>query len=70
VQLSLSPIGAAAVIGDDFGTVYPAGQASLDLVRGRLRAGSAIRVVRIAGASGTGLYRTLWIPIRLGLVLR
>lgn len=67
LRLAVSPVGAAAVIGNDFGTVYPAAQTALEVVAGRLRLGSVIRVIRVAGGGGTGDYRVRWIPIRVGL---
>lgn len=67
---ALSPIGAALLGGDDFAAVYPSAQAGLVLGSGSIRAGSWIRVVRIAGGEGTGIYRVVWTPIRLGYVLR
>jgi len=32
--------------------------------------GSWVRVVRIAGGNGTGNYRVVWTPIRLGYAIR
>ncbi len=69
IEADLSPIGVAAIIGNDFGTVYPSGQAYLGIVRGKLRAGSVLRVIRIAGGNGSGDYWTQWVPLRIGLTL-
>ena len=70
LELSLSPIGAALLGGDDFGAVYPSAQGGVVLGLGSIRVGSWIRVVRIAGGEGTGIYRVVWTPIRLGYAMR
>ena len=70
LEFLLSPIGAALLGGDDFGAVYPSAQGGVVLGMGSVRAGSWVRVVRIAGGSGTGIYRLVWTPIRLGYALR
>jgi len=67
LSVLVSPIGLATSVGDDFGTVYPSGQAGLELAVGRARVGTAVRVVRIAGPNGTGDYRTTWVPLRVGI---
>jgi len=67
IALLVSPIGIGAIIGDDFGTVYPSGQAGVEVLLGRLRLASLVRTVRIAGGNGTGQYRTTWVPLRAGL---
>lgn len=69
IEANISPIGVAAIIGNDFGTVYPSGQGYLGVARGRLRAGSVLRVIRIAGGNGSGEYWTQWVPLRVGIVL-
>ncbi|MGE0553315.1 MAG: hypothetical protein AB7R55_07780 [Gemmatimonadales bacterium] len=69
LALLLSPIGIGAIIGNDFGTVYPSGQAGVELALGRLRLASLVRTVRMAGGNGTGEYRTTWVPLRAGLAL-
>lgn len=69
IEANVSPIGAAAIVGDDFGTVYPSAQAHLGLVRDRLRIGSVLRVIRIAGGNGSGTYWTQWVPLRIGVAL-
>lgn len=66
VEAILNPIGLAVVVGNDFGTVYPSAQGQLGIARRRLRLGSIVRVIRIAGGHGTGLYRWQWIPLRIG----
>jgi GNAT superfamily N-acetyltransferase len=70
LTVALSPIGAALLSGDDFGAVYPSAQGGLELGSGSIRAGSWVRVVRIAGGDGTGSYRVVWTPIRLGYAMR
>jgi GNAT superfamily N-acetyltransferase len=70
LTVALSPIGAALLGGDDFGAVYPSAQGGLVLGSGAIRVGSWVRVVRIAGGEGTGNYRVVWTPIRLGYALR
>ena len=70
VRVALSPIGAALLGGDDFGAVYPSAQGGVVLGSGAIRAGSWVRVVRIAGGGGTGIYRGVWTPIRLGYAMR
>jgi hypothetical protein len=65
----VSPIGVAVLSGSDFAAAYPSGQLLLGLGTGRLRIGSVLRVVRIAGGNGSGDYRTEWIPIRVGITL-
>ncbi|HEY9518745.1 MAG TPA: GNAT family N-acetyltransferase [Gemmatimonadales bacterium] len=68
--VALSPIGAALLGGDDFGAVYPSAQAGAELALGAIRVGSWVRVVRIAGGDGTGSYRVVWSPVRLGYAMR
>jgi GNAT superfamily N-acetyltransferase len=70
LTVAFSPIGAALLGGDDFGAVYPSAQAGAVLALGAIRVGSWVRVVRIAGGDGTGSYRAVWTPIRLGYALR
>ena len=70
LTVALSPIGAALLGGDDFGAVYPSAQGGAVVGSGPLRVGSWVRVVRIAGGSGTGIYRVVWTPIRLGYAMR
>jgi GNAT superfamily N-acetyltransferase len=70
LEVALSPIGAALLGGDDFGAVYPSAQGGMVLGLGSIRLGSWVRVVRIAGGDGTGSYRVVWTPIRLGYALR
>ncbi|HET9515960.1 MAG TPA: hypothetical protein VFO95_18650, partial [Gemmatimonadales bacterium] len=70
LEAALSPIGAALLGGDDFGAVYPSAQGGVVLGLGSVRVGSWIRVVRIAGGEGTGIYRVVWTPVRLGYAMR
>lgn len=70
LEMALSPIGAALLGGDDFGAVYPSAQGGVVLGLDPIRVGSWVRVVRIAGGNGTGNYRVVWTPIRLGYALR
>jgi hypothetical protein len=70
LEVVISPIGAALLGGDDFGAVYPSAQGGVVLGLGSIRVGSWVRVVRIAGGNGTGSYRVVWSPIRLGYALR
>jgi hypothetical protein len=66
IQAAVSPVGAALIVGDDFAAVYPSAQAGLEFARGRLNAGSWVRLIRIAGGGGSGLYRVRWSPVQLG----
>ena len=68
-RLMASPIGAALAVGDDFGTVYPAGHAGVEYALGRVRLATLIRVVRAAGPYNTGVYWTTWAPLRVALRL-
>jgi GNAT superfamily N-acetyltransferase len=70
LTVAVSPIGAALLGGDDFGAVYPSAQAGAELAVGAIRVGSWLRVVRIAGGDGTGSYRAVWSPVRLGYAMR
>ena len=70
LEVALSPIGAALLGGDDFGAVYPSAQGGVVLGLGSIRVGSWIRVVRVAGGEGTGIYRVVWTPVRLGYAMR
>lgn len=70
LAVALSPIGAALLGGDDFGAVYPSAQGGVLMGLGSIRVGSWVRVVRIAGGDGTGSYRVVWTPIRLGYAMR
>jgi hypothetical protein len=69
VELSLSPVGAIVVIGDDFGVVYPSAQAQLSARLGRFRLGTIVRTIRVAGANDSAEWWTQWIPLRLGFTL-
>lgn len=64
-ELFVSPIGAALVVGDDFGAVYPSAQAGAEFGAARMRFGSLFRIIRIAGGNGSGTYWTQWIPLRV-----
>ncbi|HET9274546.1 MAG TPA: hypothetical protein VFN96_00600 [Gemmatimonadales bacterium] len=66
-EVVLSPIGAALALGDDFSSVYPSAQVGLQVSSGRWIGGSDIRVIRIAGPSGSGIYWVQWIPLRVGI---
>ena len=66
IRATLGP-GVALAIGDDFGALYPSGQADVEWAHGRLRLGTIVRVMRIAGSYGTGDYWVRWIPVRLGI---
>jgi hypothetical protein len=59
--------GVALAIGDDFGALYPSGRLSLEWAAGRLRLGTVVKVLRIAGAYGRGDYWLRWIPVRVGI---
>lgn len=69
VEALLSPIGVAVVTGDDFAAAYPSAQAALAVAAGRIRVGTALRVVRIAGGNGTGDDWWQWVPLRIGVPL-
>jgi hypothetical protein len=69
VEALVSPIGVAVVTGDDFAAACPSAQAAFAVAAGRLRFGSGLRVVRIAGGNGTGDYWWQWIPVRIGIPL-
>lgn len=69
VRGRVSPIGAALVVGNDYAALYPAAEAGAETEYGRLRAGSGVRVLRVAGANGTGEWRAWWVPLRLGYTL-
>jgi hypothetical protein len=66
-EFFISPIGASAIIGNDFGAIYPSGQAGAEFGVGPLRFASLIRTIRIAGGNGTGTYWTQWLPLRVGI---
>jgi len=70
IGVSVSPIGAALVIGNDFSAVYPSGEIAIAVGQGRVRGGSLVRVIRIAGGFGTGTWWTQWVPVRVSLVFR
>ena len=65
IEAFVSPVGAALVVGDDFGAVYPSAQIGVEFGGLRTRFGSILRIIRIAGPDGTGDYWTQWIPIRI-----
>ncbi|HPF63135.1 MAG: hypothetical protein KC544_12665 [Gemmatimonadetes bacterium] len=69
LEVAVSPIGAVVVIGDDFGVVYPSGQAQLSVPLGRIRVGTIVRTIRVAGANNSADWWTQWIPLRVGLTL-
>jgi len=68
-EVIVSPIGAALAVGDDFGAIYPTAQVQLGIARRRFRISSVVRVIRIAGADGSGTYWSQWIPVRIGYAL-
>jgi hypothetical protein len=70
IRIHVAPVGAALAVGNDFSAVYPSGQAGLDIGPGRIRVGSALRVIRVAGPNGTGTWWTQWVPVRLSYVFR
>jgi hypothetical protein len=65
IEAFVSPVGAALVVGDDFGVVYPSAQMGVEFGGLRVRIGSVIRIIRMAGPNGTGDYWTQWIPLRI-----
>lgn len=69
VQISISPIGVAAVVGNDFGTVYPSARLGGGWYWGRFGVGTEFRVIRIAGGFGSGDYWVQWSPVRVGFRL-
>ena len=69
LKLVVAPLGAAAVVGNDFAVIYPAGQLGIDYRVDRLLVGSDLRVTRIAGSNGSGDYWVQWIPLRVGITL-
>lgn len=66
-QVSLSPAGLAAVAGNDFTAVYPSGRLGIGHFWGQFGVGTEFRVVRIAGANGTGEYWMHWAPVRVSM---
>lgn len=66
-EVVLHPIGAALALGDDFSSVYPTAQLGVQLGGRRWLVGSDLRVIRIAGASGSGHLWVQWIPVRVGV---
>ncbi len=66
LEAVLSPIGAALPVGDDFSSVYPTAQLGAQVIADRWVIGSDLRVIRIAGPSGSGDLWVQWIPLRLG----
>jgi hypothetical protein len=66
IDLVASPIGAALALGDDFSSVYPSAQFGVQ-VGERWVFGTDLRVIRIAGPAGSGLYWVQWIPARVGV---
>lgn len=69
VAAVVRPLGAVLVTGGDFGTVYPSGEAGLEVRHRRLRVESVTQVIRVAGPEGSGDYRIRWIPLRVGIRL-
>jgi hypothetical protein len=69
VELAVSPIGAIAVIGSDFGVVFPSAQLQLSRGAGRFRLGTALRVIRVAEAGGRATWWTEWLPLRVSVTL-
>ena len=67
VRLVVSPIGTSLVTGDDFGALYPSAEAGLEFARARLRASSAVRVVRIPTGDAGAEYWVQWVPLRVGI---
>jgi len=66
LQLAAGP-GVALALGDDFGALYPSGEVSIEAASGRLRLGTVVTAMRIAGSYGTGDYWVRWIPVRVGI---
>ena len=69
LQFSLSPIGIAGIIGNDFGAFYPSARLGVGYFLDRWGVGTEFRMVRIAGGHGTGKYWLHWSPLRVSLRL-
>ena len=69
VALVARPIGVAALTGGDFGAAYPSAGAGLEYRLSRLRLGTDLQVIRIAGGNGSGDYWLRWLPARLSVRL-
>ncbi len=66
-QLALSPLGAAVVVGNDFGTAYPSARLGISRFWRRVGIGTEVRLVRIAGGGGSGDYWVQWVPVRVAV---
>lgn len=69
LQVSLSPIGIAGVVGNDFGAFYPSARLGLGTFWGRFGVGTEMRLVRIASGHGSGVYWYHWSPVRVSFRL-
>jgi hypothetical protein len=58
-----------AVIGSDFGVVFPSAQLELSRGVGRFRVGTVLRTIRVAEANDRATWWTEWLPLRLSVAL-
>ncbi len=63
------PIGVVVLTGGDFGAAYPSAGGGIEYRLARLRFGTDIQVIRIAGPNGTGEYWVRWLPARIAMTL-
>jgi len=63
------PIGVVGLTGGDFGAAYPSAGGGIEYRLARLRFGTDIHVIRIAGPNGTGEYWVRWLPGRIAIAL-
>jgi len=67
--LTARPIGVVVLTGGDFGAAYPSAGGGIEYRLARLRFGTDMQVIRIAGPNGTGEYWVRWLPARIAVAL-
>jgi len=63
------PIGVVVLTGGDFSAAYPSAGGGIEYRLARLRFGTDVQIVRIAGPNGTGEYWVRWLPARIAVTL-
>jgi len=63
------PIGVVVLTGGDFSAAYPSAGGGIEYRLARMRFGTDVQVIRIAGPNGTGEYWVRWLPARIAVAL-
>jgi len=67
--LIAQPIGVVVLTGEDLSAAYPSVGGGIEYRLERLRFGTDVQVIRIAGPNGAGEYWVRWLPARIAVIL-